>query len=159
MTCAPALKWCLSCPIACSTYRSNPPIMRGKNFRIHCADCCEGSSDGGLMIFCETYWDTTSSTGRIRYAEASCQPMGGAPFTKGNSQLPAPWHRYRDVLRQHIEKGDACASLTKGRAKVVWKHVLGLRLFMCGWAATLHRRMATGGILSSKDLQIPQHGK
>lgn len=66
------------------------PIIRGKNLRIHCADCWEGSSEGGLMIFWETYWETTSSTGRTRYAEASCHPMGGAPFTRGNSQLPAP---------------------------------------------------------------------
>ena len=64
--------------------------MRGRNLRIHCVDCWLGSLEGGLMIFWDTYWDTTSRTGRMRYAEASCHPMGGAPFCSGNSQLPPP---------------------------------------------------------------------
>lgn len=59
--------------------------MSGKNRRMFCVDFCDGSLDGGEMIFWLAYWLTISSTGSTRYASASCHPIGGAPFVNGNS--------------------------------------------------------------------------
>mmetsp|Transcript_5831 Transcript_5831/g.13372 ORF Transcript_5831/g.13372 Transcript_5831/m.13372 type:complete len:405 (-) Transcript_5831:546-1760(-) len=78
------------------------PIISGRNFRMACDCCCAGSSDcvDGDMSFCVANCDTVSSTGSTRYAPASCHPMGGAPFSNGNSQLiPLP------SLRAAMETG------------------------------------------------------
>lgn len=66
--------------------------MKGMNLRMAWLCCATGSSLFGLIAFWEAIWDATSSTGSTRYAMASCQPTGGAPSTKGNSQdRPEPW--------------------------------------------------------------------
>ena len=55
------------------------------------------------MTFCEMNWDTTNSTGRIRYAIVSLHPRGGCPSVKGSSQDPAPYS-----TTAAMEKVDVC---------------------------------------------------